>query len=128
MPALGRALLDALRDHGARESFGVPGAYAGRVPVIVISGAPGVHRAAARFGRRQGGGHAHPAAQPGAARGAEGSDALLLLGVVLSDANFALSGRRIDMRRRAAKPRTRRPASLPVSRRPASGRRLLGRQ
>ena len=107
MPALGRALLDALRQHGAREIFGIPGdfvlpffkvieesgvlpfytlshepavgfaadaaarfhgaisvavatwgagafnlvnavagAYAERVPVVVISGAPGVHERA----------------------------------------------------------------------------------
>ncbi len=107
MPALGRALLDALRQHGARELFGIPGdfvlpffkviedsgtlpfytlshepavgfaadaaarfhgsisvavatwgagafnlvnavagAYAERVPVVVISGAPGVHERA----------------------------------------------------------------------------------
>ena len=27
MPALGRALIDALRDHGAREIFGIPGDF-----------------------------------------------------------------------------------------------------
>ena len=27
MPALGRALLDALRQHGAREIFGIPGDF-----------------------------------------------------------------------------------------------------
>ena len=39
------------------------------------------------------------AGQPGVTRLVEGSDGLLLLGVILSDTNFAVSERKIDMRR-----------------------------
>jgi indolepyruvate decarboxylase len=62
MPALGRVLLDALRDHGAREIFGIPGDFvlplfkvieeSGTLPLYTLSHEPAVGfaaDAAARF-------------------------------------------------------------------------------
>ncbi len=62
MPALGRALLDALRDHGAKEIFGIPGDFvlpffkvieeSGTLPFYTLSHEPAVGfaaDAAARF-------------------------------------------------------------------------------
>ncbi len=62
MPALGRALLDALRDHGAKEMFGIPGDFvlpffkvieeSGTLPFYTLSHEPAVGfaaDAAARF-------------------------------------------------------------------------------
>src|SRR6202789_2512588 len=52
MPALGRALLDALRDHGAQEIFGIPGDFvlpffkvieeSGTLPFYTLSHKPAV--------------------------------------------------------------------------------------
>ena len=64
MPTLGRALLDALHDHGAREIFGIPGDFvlpffkaieeSGVLPFYTLSHEPAVGfaaDAAARFRR-----------------------------------------------------------------------------
>ena len=62
MPALGRALIDALRNHGAREIFGIPGDFVlplfkvieecGALPFYTLSHEPAIGfaaDAAARF-------------------------------------------------------------------------------
>ncbi len=104
---LGEALLHALKAHGAREVFGIPGDFAlpffkviedsGILPLYTFSHEPAVGFAAdagARANCAIG-----VAGKPEITDLVERSDGLLLLGVILSDTNFGVSHRQIDMRR-----------------------------